>query len=434
MKKLFLSLAVIGLVIILFSCKKETTEPELKKPTSTKDLQVPSDFTWTTSRTVSVNLQFMHNSQPVSNAPFLLYAGSQANGKLVYDGTSNSNGQFKSVIKVADIYKTIEVVCGNDIKTINIADTTIYHPRHQSTSEKAGKANGIINLTNTKFTKSKAENHIYYPAQNVFGSIAFEDNWPSYGDFDFNDLVMDYNVDVITNNNGDVTKIIYNFIPRAVGAGFHNGFGIQYDWGLDYTDIQSVTGYVNTKFQLDSKGLEPGQTYGPSIIVIDDAWKRAYQSNTDPSLPYIENQLITITVTLASPKNIWYFGFPLSNPFMIVNGDRAREIHPPYYWPTTKASYVYAMNNDDNTPYSYFEDAPNYKMVAIDPSYKSKSGLPWAVSFEEKFVYPIEKNDIINAHLKFADWATTWDPWDWYTNKPGYRDNSKLYLNGGINK
>lgn len=433
MKNLFLNLAIIGLILSLGSCKKDNSDPLPNQEKATKDLKVPNNFTWTTSRSVSVNLNFVYLSQSVANAPFKLYAGTQATGKIIYNGIANANGQFKSVIKVADYYSTVQVVCGNDVQLINLVDTTIVHPKHPGTTEKASKANAIVNISQKSFVKSKDENHTFYPAENLYGSIAFEDNWPYLGDFDFNDLVLDYNVDATTDDNGDVTKIVYKFIPRGCGAGFHNGFGIQFDWGVTYADIASVTGYINNKFPLDSKGLEPGQTSGPSFIVFDDAWKAAYQSNTDPTKPYVQNQTVTITVNFATPKNIWNFGFPLSNPFMIVNGDRSREIHCSYNWPTSKASYTWAQTGDDNTAFSYFEDAPNTKMVAMDPSYKSKNGLTWAICLDEKFIYPIEKVDIINAHLQFANWATGWSPWDWYTDQPGYRNNSNLYLVGGIN-
>ena len=433
MKKIFLNLVIVGLILSLGSCKKDVSEPAPVQAKATKDLKVPDNFTWTTSRPVSVNLQFVYNSQIVANAPFQIYAGTQSSGKMIFNGTANDQGQYKSLIKVADYYSTIQVVCGNDVQLINLTDTTIYHPKHPQTSEKSSKANAVISLSTKSFIKSKAESHTFYPAENLYGSIAFEDNWPNLGDFDFNDLVLDYNVDVTTNESGYVTKIVYKFIPRGCGAGFHNGFGIQFDWGVNYSDIASVTGSINNKFPVNVQGLEEGQTNGPSFIVFDDAWRVAKQSNTDPTKPYVENPTVTITVLFTTPKNIWNFGFPLSNPFMIVNGDRSREIHCSYNWPTSKATYAWAQTADDNTPYFYFDDAPNTKMVAMDPSYKSKTGLTWAICLEEKFIYPIEKADIINAHLQFGNWVTTWDPWDWYTNQPGYRNNNYLYLVGGIN-
>ncbi|MBS4062267.1 MAG: DUF4842 domain-containing protein, partial [Bacteroidetes bacterium] len=43
--------------------------------------------------------------------------------------------------------------------------------------------------------------------------------------------------------------------------------------------------------------------------------------------------------------------------------------------------------------------------------------------------YPLEKQEILWAHLKFAEWAMsggTLFP-DWYKNLTGYRNNSLIY-------
>ena len=101
-KNTFLILLMV--VVVFSSCKKETEVPVVTNPKSTKDIQAAADFTWTTSRTVSVNLSFMYNSQVIGNVPFTLYAGSESTGKVIYSGTSNSDGNFRSVFKIADIY------------------------------------------------------------------------------------------------------------------------------------------------------------------------------------------------------------------------------------------------------------------------------------------------------------------------------------------
>jgi hypothetical protein len=47
----------------------------------------------------------------------------------------------------------------------------------------------------------------YYPSQSFFGSLAFEDLWPSRGDYDFNDLVIDYQFKEILNANNEVVQV-----------------------------------------------------------------------------------------------------------------------------------------------------------------------------------------------------------------------------------
>jgi LruC domain-containing protein len=71
---------------------------------------------------------------------------------------------------------------------------------------------------------------------------------------------------------------------------------------------------------------------------------------------------------------------------------------------------------------------------ATDPAagvyYKTKTGLPYAIAIPEKFDYPYEKIQIIQAHKKFAEWVQSGgnlSP-DWYKNLSGYRDATKIYV------
>ena len=46
----------------------------------------------------------------------------------------------------------------------------------------------------------------YSPAEGQFGTLAFEDLWPAKGDYDFNDIVIDYQY------NFPVHKIFFCYI------------------------------------------------------------------------------------------------------------------------------------------------------------------------------------------------------------------------------
>jgi LruC domain-containing protein len=61
--------------------------------------------------------------------------------------------------------------------------------------------------------------------------------------------------------------------------------------------------------------------------------------------------------------------------------------------------------------------------------YRSTTGLPWAIEVPNNFVYPVEKADILETYLHFAQWAQSSgnDFKDWYMEKPGYRNNANIY-------
>jgi LruC domain-containing protein len=57
------------------------------------------------------------------------------------------------------------------------------------------------------------------------GTIAFEDLWP-YGDYDFNDVALNYQV-IVKLNSLNLAVQMDNLSCKANGAGFTNGIGIE---------------------------------------------------------------------------------------------------------------------------------------------------------------------------------------------------------------
>ncbi|MEO1480382.1 MAG: LruC domain-containing protein, partial [Bacteroidota bacterium] len=66
----------------------------------------------------------------------------------------------------------------------------------------------------------------YGPARDQFGTLAYEDLWPGQGDYDFNDLVVDYNLRFARNAAGDLTKLDGQFVVKAIGAGYRNALAL----------------------------------------------------------------------------------------------------------------------------------------------------------------------------------------------------------------
>ncbi|HCM47962.1 MAG TPA: hypothetical protein DIS98_10835 [Colwellia sp.] len=75
------------------------------------------------------------------------------------------------------------------------------------------------------------------------GVLAFEDNWPLTDDYDFNDVVLDYDITTTLdgdNNNDSVKSITLIYNIQAMGASFHNGLALRVP-GLNESMIDSVT-------------------------------------------------------------------------------------------------------------------------------------------------------------------------------------------------
>ncbi|MEI6437034.1 MAG: LruC domain-containing protein, partial [Bacteroidota bacterium] len=194
-------------------------------------------------------------------------------------------------------------------------------------------------------------------------------------------------------------------------------------FGLSFStppsNIESVTGCikVGNVVNIDPKGFENGHTDNTVIIPVDAVNTLLGSSiiNTVPGKAYIQTQVFTVTMHLSNPQTS--IGAPPYNPFIFVNQDRAKEVHLKDHPPTALANPVYFGSNNDAT-----DPAQGYY-------YRSSTGLPWAMEIPVDFDYPIEKADIVQTYLHFAEWAQssgTLYP-DWYMDKPGYRNVSNIY-------
>lgn len=274
----------------------------------------------------------------------------------------------------------------------------------------------------------------YFPATG-YGTLGYEDLWPAKGDYDFNDLVVDYRFVITTNSFNDVVKGKAIFIIKAIGASFENGFGFQLSDALDPADV-IVTGCKITEsyITLNGNGTEAGQSK-PTIIIYDNVSDHMPHPgsgafiNTEPTAPYVTPD--TARINMYFPANTYdYSELDIANfnPFLIIDGKnssgvrgRGYEVHLPYYPASDLADASIFGTEDDAT-----DPGSGYYYLTAD-------ALPWALNIYEKFDYPIEKIDIVLAHLKFAEWAMsggTAYP-DWYKNLAGYRDNSKIYYAPG---
>jgi len=268
---------------------------------------------------------------------------------------------------------------------------------------------------------NKAFNN-YTPSKTGYGSLAFEDLWPGKGDYDFNDVVVSYRFNAITNAQNLVVEIDATLITEATGATLHNGFGFQLPITPD--KVRSVTGTsLNHGYITQSaNNTEAGQSKAV-IVAFDDAFDHlpapghGIGTNTEPGAPYVTPDTLHVVITLNSPLALSAVGTAPYNSFIIVNGNRNREVHLPDQPPTDKVDGTeFGTGNDDSKPLQ-------------GRYYKTVNNLPWGLNIAQKFNYVIERSAINTGYLKFNDWAESSGALfpDWYQNLSGYRDATKIY-------
>lgn len=261
-------------------------------------------------------------------------------------------------------------------------------------------------------------------------TLAFEDLWPKKGDYDFNDLVIDYNVFYHKNADNKVKNVITEFEMRAVGAKFRNGFAIEFPFSAgNIESISIVDGndpltYSNIISDIHFAPVNEGGTKAVIVFIENtlDLMKPIAGSdfvNTEKLSPQVPHAFFALDIKLSTPENMgsWLWNAPF-NPFIYVNQDRAREIHLIDY-PNTPLANTALFGTEDDTS----DGTTRY--------YKTINNLPWALNIATSWEYPYERNKITSAYLKFKEWAEssgTLYP-DWYMNKPGYRNENSIYPN-----
>jgi LruC domain-containing protein len=260
----------------------------------------------------------------------------------------------------------------------------------------------------------------HYPSANTFGHLAFEDLWPYRGDYDMNDLIVGYRFNTIQNAGNNVKKIKAKIYVKASGGSFRHGFGFELPFPPSF--IQSVTGTLLTEnyISLNANGTESGQS-NTVVIAFDNSGSIAprpagYYVNTEPGSPVVVSDTINLDITLITPIPIANLGSAPFNSFLISNMTRGTEIHMADKTPTSLANpALFGIGQDRTNP-------------ALGRYYKSDVNLPWCLNIPDNYGIVIEKSKIIEAYLKFSSWVQSGGvafP-DWYENKPGYRDPTKI--------
>lgn len=257
---------------------------------------------------------------------------------------------------------------------------------------------------------------VYTPGENTFGSVSFEDNWPQKGDYDLNDVVMEYNYQLVTNASNQVVDMIAQYKLVATGASYSNGFGIELPIDASLVNSATITG-ATSQYNVDGK--EAGQD-NAVFIIFDDAHAiigASGQVNTVLGKEKVDPADIELRVNFNEPMAMASLGYAPFNPFIFVDGDRGREVHLPDYAPTQKA---------ENSWFGTIHDTSNANESRY---YKSGTNLPWAINVPVSFKYPKEYTAINEAHKKFIQWAESGGTTskDWYLNKSNYRNTSNLY-------
>lgn len=353
------------------------------------ELELNDDGDYESTRISADNLPFTPTSMTFDSNKELWLAEASSSADLIIMDTETGGWEYRYGARANN---------GTDYGR-KLNDLTTFRVYSDVVDETDSDGDGIKDSDDAYPDDADAAFESFTPSKYGKGTIAFEDLWPSSGDYDFNDAALSYQAIAILNSDNLAVRLEFICNIKANGAGYTNGIGFEIE-GLDPSKIASVTGtslnqgYITT----NDNGTEADQE-NAVIILADD----------------VDNILneTTISISFVEPISTSELGVAPFNPFIIINKEREKEVHLPYRSITSlgNQSYVFTGDNKD-----------------IDGNFISENGYPWAISIIHDFKVPKEKIDITSAYNFFGAWAesggTAYE--DWYKDNPGNRNEDLI--------
>lgn len=234
-----------------------------------------------------------------------------------------------------------------------------------------------------------ASANLYLPARGVPGMLLFEDQFPSNGDLDYNDVVFAYAYRLKADRAGRISAITLVVEPLALGGLHHNALGLHLP--VPRAAVASVERRIG---KAEPVRLEPAADRELVVHVVDDLRElfggATDQLNSDPAMAHVKGERVTVQVELSepirmplgeSPFDIYIFGL----------GDPAWQVHRPEY-AGTDAFDASLLNTED--------DRSTRTLRFIDGR-----GMPFALHIPELVLYPLEATPITQLYPDLPTFA-----------------------------
>lgn len=318
----------------------------------------------------------------------------------------NSDGKQRTVSLRDETSGKIVAIGFEDNKDMDYCDALFYI----HTSVKDAIDDVLPPLPNDDKTKpnEKEKYTITYS-----GTLTFEDLWPKEGDYDMNDIIIQYNSTIskmILDNK--IYEVEDKFTVQHKGGYLKTGFGYQLQ-NLSDGDINNVViTYPDgaSKSHYMTGETESGQTH-PTILLFDNI-----QDFDDNKAEAKKQFTVKIQLNGVDEKQL----VPPYNPFIFIDSDkeRGKEVHLVNYPPTDKANMsLFGTGKDLSRP------DENLYYVSVDM-------MPFAINMPisdeiqreliEKLKDPKnEKTRIDVLYPRFASWVKSngKKDKDWYIQK-----------------
>ncbi|RGD50445.1 LruC domain-containing protein [Bacteroides sp. AM16-13] len=402
-------------MFIFTSCVNDDKNLSVPTPKQTSELNVPDNFDWSSTQGVALSIQ----SPSATTASFYLNETCSDDSQFAVLPVPSGKTTFNFDLPYSQKAIYVQYPQGNGNRTIkssiNGADT------------RAVTSDDII-FTEPNVSQGNLYN-IKIPAYGGYGTIMFEDTWPGIGDYDFNDVVVNYKMSCELEITGETTdnptvdlNIKVSLKIRALGGSYPYNFAMQFGtWGDRGPAIPSsdMTGITDVNCPNTNIKVEKLEVAHPAVMITGlNTLRKANFYNTTQKED--EGVQIDFTIKIKGDWNVQQqrcrgMGDPKAFDYFLRHQTSGREIHMMGFAPTT----LYK---------NYDKDVTN----GGDIYYQNKQNLVWGLKVPKAIGWPVEKQDITSVYTSFANWVESggtllepnnYDPLIWYNDI-----NSKLCI------
>lgn len=270
---------------------------------------------------------------------------------------------------------------------------------------------GVDNAVDAYPSNNTASSLQGIPAVGQYGSLVFEDLWPAQGDFDFNDVVIDHNIQLAKNNAGQVVALKGTFYIRAHGA--KNRAGLSWRLPINRTDIASAS--ISTSVGVDqivavangnttTRNLNPVATESDTVFdlvadlrtILNPQLPNAGAGdpfvNTNSNTATSKGALVSVTIFFNNPVNLSAVNAPYDL-YIFDAINTGRQIHRTQFGGTDRMNASLFGQQDDGSNASR--------------KFVTTGGIPFVLELPVSAQYPQEGTRIEALYPRIVSFATS---------------------------
>ncbi len=394
----FVSMSMFMAFALTFTACHKSGVYDSDSAKNVSDLKVPEGFDWSMSEDVSLTI-----TSPVETS-VSVFGDEECKELLATFPVSTEESTFTLNVKNGTEKLYVEYTKVDGSKSVL--------PVSISASRAAGTATVILPEGTGKHDKK--QHVIFYPGDG-WGTLFFEDMWPSKGDYDFNDMVASYKIQLYIENS-KVAAIMVAARLNALGGHFPYQLCLQVDNLLkteisdvdDYTESTSSDGTGKYKYEDDAIGDKALFSFDWQNKMGGE-YGNYYNTEKGYKLDNIDKNIVAFIIYLNDPRDLDDFTSSSFN-FFIRNTDENdnREIHLLGYEPTAS----FATGYDEMVK-------KNASLLSDKEYYRTSDGFVWGLKIPANVSHAVEKANFLDAYPLFREWVVSGGQKNpmWYESK-----------------